>query len=335
MKVGIITVFDAVNYGSYLQAYCLQRVLNEKGCNNIRMIKDSSLLYEKWRITSLISYNPHKIKFKSKLAMGYMKAWRQFKKTRTKTGYDIVIVGSDEMWEVNNITMKPRPVFWGVGLQTKKLVSYAVSSNTAKTDDLKRYPFIEEGLKKFNKISVRDKSTYAAYSPLLHEPPTLCIDPTLLIDLHRIAKHTYKRDNYILCYTYTFKAETLAAVKKLAKDCKKKLIVVGQNFEWADETIPADPFEFLGLIEDADFVVTDTFHGTVLSIALNKQFAVAAYKEKVFRIIEQFELLDRNIDQHTDISDVYQRTIDYDAVNHKIRELRKQSLDFISSCLSL
>ena len=335
MKVGIITVFDAVNYGSYLQAYCLQRVLNEKGCNNIRMIKDSSLLYEKWRITSLISYNPHKIKFKSKLAMGYMKAWRQFKKTRTKTGYDIVIVGSDEMWEVNNITMKPRPVFWGVGLQTKKLVSYAVSSNTAKTDDLKRYPFIEEGLKKFNKISVRDKSTYAAYSPLLHEPPTLCIDPTLLIDLHKIAKHTYKRDNYILCYTYTFKAETLAAVKKLAKDCKKKLIVVGQNFEWADETIPADPFEFLGLIEDADFVVTDTFHGTVLSIALNKQFVTAAYKEKVFRIIEQFDLLDRNIDGCSSVISYYQREIDYSPINRKIDKLRQQSLEYIDECLKM
>ena len=88
-------------------------------------------------------------------------------------------------------------------------------------------------------------------------------------------------------------------------------------------------------VEDADFVVTDTFHGTVLSMALNKQFAVAAYKEKVFRIIEQFELLDRNIDCQTDISDIYRKLIDYNAVNDKIRKFRKQSLDFIASCLSL
>jgi hypothetical protein len=231
--------------------------------------------------------------------------------------------------------MKPRPMFWGVGLQTKRLVSYAVSSNTAKTDDLKRYPYIKEGLKKFDKISVRDKSTYDAYSPLLQKPLSFCIDPTLLIDLHKIAKHTYKRDNYILCYTYTFKTETLLSVKKLAKDFNKKVIVVGQNFEWADENVPADPFEFLGLIENADFIVTDTFHGTVLSIALNKQFAVAAYKEKVFRIIEQFELLDRNVDRRTDITDVFNKIINYDAINYKISELRRQSLDYISSCFNL
>jgi polysaccharide pyruvyl transferase WcaK-like protein len=125
------------------------------------------------------------------------------------------------------------------------------------------------------------------------------------------------------------------SVKKLAKDFNKKVIVVGQNFEWADENVPADPFEFLGLIENADFIVTDTFHGTVLSIALNKQFAVAAYKEKVFRIIEQFELLDRNVDRRTDITDVFNKIINYDAINYKISELRRQSLDYISSCFNL
>ena len=123
MKIGILTVFDAVNYGSFLQAYCLQRVLYELGYNDITMIKDSSLLYEKWRITSLISYIPDKIKFKSKLAKGYLRGWKCFRTTRKKTGFDLVIVGSDEMWEVYNITMRPRPSFFGVGIETKKLVS--------------------------------------------------------------------------------------------------------------------------------------------------------------------------------------------------------------------
>ena len=163
MKIGIVTVFDAVNYGSFLQAYCLQNVLKKRGYDDITMIKDSSLLYEKWRITSLISYIPRKIRFKFRLAMGYLRAWKNFSSSRKKRGYDLVIVGSDEMWEVNNITMRPRPLFFGVGVGTKHLVSYAVSSNSTKTEDVKKYSFISEGIKRFEKISVRDQSTYNAY----------------------------------------------------------------------------------------------------------------------------------------------------------------------------
>lgn len=335
MKIGVLTVYDAVNYGSFLQAYCLQNVLKDKGCTDISMIKDSSLLYEKWRITSLISYVPRKVRFKSKLAIGYLKAWKNFKKGSLHDHFELVIVGSDEMWEVNNITMKPRPSFWGVGLNTKHLVSYAVSSNTTRTDDAKKYPFIIEGLSRFDKVSVRDVSTYHAYAPMLGIEPVYCIDPTLLVDLRKISKNTYKRDNYILCYTYTFKEETIKAVKDLAKKYNKKVIVVGQNFEWADEAIPADPFEFLGLIENADFVVTDTFHGTVLSIALNKQFVTAAYKEKVYRIIEQFGLLGRNINGCSDITAYYMNRIDYKTVNQNISALREKSLTYIDSCLRL
>lgn len=335
MKIGVLTVYDAVNYGSFLQAYCLQQVLKEKGCGDVSMIKDSSLLYEKWRVTSLVSYKLKKVKFKSKLALGYLRAWKLFKKGTLKEKYDLVIVGSDEMWEVNNITMKPRPSFWGVGLDAKHVVSYAVSSNTTKTQDTMKYPFIQEGLKRFSKISVRDFSTYQAYSPLLTIGIENCIDPTLLTDLRKFEKKTYKRENYILCYTYTFKDQTIEAVKKLARKYHKKIIVVGQNFDWADETIPADPFEFLGLLDGADFVVTDTFHGTVLSIALNKQFVTAAYKEKVYRIIEQFGLLHRNIDGCTDIEPYYMEKIDYSRVNEEIGHLRKTSLAYIDKCLNL
>ncbi|WP_373217287.1 polysaccharide pyruvyl transferase family protein [Ruminococcus sp. 5_1_39BFAA] len=335
MKIGILTVFDAVNYGSFLQAYCLQTVIQRKCNTQVRMIKDSSLLYEKWRITSLISYNPRKAKFKGKLAAGYLKSWKNFKVSSMREQFDLVVVGSDEMWEVNNITMKPRPSFWGNGLKTRRLVTYAVSSNSAKTEQLSKYAFIEEGLKKFDRVSVRDVSTFNAYLPLLGTEPVYCIDPTLLVDLHQLARKQNKYSNYILCYTYTFKPETLKAVQDLAEKYGKRIIVVGQNFKWADESIPADPFEFLGLLESADFVVTDTFHGTVLSIALNKQFVTAAYKEKVFRIIEQFDLLDRNIDGCSNIISYYQSEIDYSTINRKIDILRQQSLEYIDECLMM
>lgn len=335
MKVGIITVFDAVNYGSFLQAYCLQKVLKEMGNDDITMIKTSSFLYEKWRITSLISYLPKKIHFKSRLAKGYLNCWKGFRTSRRKKGYDLVIVGSDEMWELNNITMRPLPVFFGVGVEAKKIVSYAVSSNTTKKTDIERHSYIKEGLSKFDSISVRDKSTFDAYQPQVDKIIEYCIDPTLLISLQGIADEGIRRNDYILCYTYTFQPSIVQAVTELARKLKKKIIVAGQNFPWADECIPANPFEFLGLIKNADFVITDTFHGTVLSIAFNKQFVTFAYKEKVRRIVEQFGLADRDVTGQLSILDKYDEMINYERINAEIDKLRETSLKFLGNCLRL
>ena len=232
MKIGIITVFDAVNYGSYLQAYCLQLALNNMGYTDITMIKVSSILYEKWRITSLVSYHPKKIKFKFILAKGYINSWKKFNISRNKRGYDLVIIGRDEMWELNNITMKPLPNFFGLGITSKRLITYAVSSNTTKESDIENYPYIAEGLKNFDSVSVRDRSTFKAYNAYVNGKIEYAIDPTLLIDLHQLATKYIGRTDYILCYTYTFESYMVEAVKELAKKFDKKIIVVGQNFEW-------------------------------------------------------------------------------------------------------
>ena len=81
--------------------------------------------------------------------------------------------------------------------------------------------------------------------------------------------------------------------------------------------------------------MTDTFHGTILSIAMNKQFVTAAYKEKVFRIIEQFGLLDRNVEGCTSILKHYEKKINYVPVNEKIQEAREKSLSYLEACLDV
>ena len=132
MKIGILTVFDAVNYGSFLQAYCLQEYLKEKG-HQVYMIKRSSLLYEKWRFTSLFTYKPSKMKFKSSLARKYCKSWKRFNVCRKPKELDLLIIGSDEMWELNNITFHTQPEFFGIGIDAKIKATYAVSSNSTKS----------------------------------------------------------------------------------------------------------------------------------------------------------------------------------------------------------
>lgn len=333
MKIGIMTVFDAVNYGSYLQAFCLQEYLKKAG-HDVVMIKKSSKLYEKWRFTSLVTYRPQKIFFKYRLAIEYIKSWKMFKIEKHPHDIDLLIIGSDEMWELNNITFNPIPEYFGLRIDAKRKVTYAVSSNSTKKEDILEYPFIVNGLEQLERIAVRDQSTFEAYKTYLKKDPEFTVDPTLLVNLSNFAVQTTK-SNYILCYTYTFKDYMIKAVKELSKKTNKKIIVVGQKFDWADECIPASPFEFIGLINNADFIVTDTFHGTTLSIALKKNFASFAYKPKVYRAIEQFELLDRYVDETSDLYQKYITKIEYediyvDMINPLIERSKKYIEDILN-----
>lgn len=336
MKIGIVTVFDAVNYGSFLQAYCLQEILKEMG-HDVFMIKTSSLLYEKWRFTSLFTYNPKKFAFKNKLAKGYFESWKKFNVIHNSKNkkLDLLIIGSDEMWELKNITMKPRPEFFGVGIDAKHKVTYAVSCNSTKADDIKQSQYAAKAVSKLDFVSVRDQATFEAYRDFLKENPVFSVDPTLLVKLEDYAIPT-SRKNYILCYTYTFKPYMIEAARNLANKLGKKLIVVGQNFSWADEAVPATAFEFLGLIKGADFIITDTFHGTTLSIGLKKQFAAFAYKTKVYKALELFNLLDRNINGEKDISKWYDEKIDYEnAYKNVITPLIQDSFDYLNKVTNL
>lgn len=330
MKIGIVTVFDAVNYGSFLQAFALQEaIISITPSADVKMIKTSSLLYEKWRFTSLFSYNPRKIPFKYTLLRKYIKAWSHFKVTRRKKDFDLVIIGSDEMWQLKNKTLKSLPEFFGIGIEAKRKITYAVSCNNTTSQDIKKRPYILANINKLDAISFRDDATVDAYAPFIENEYEMVIDPTLLIDMEKYAIIP-DESGYLLVYSYQLKPEMIKVVKEYAKLNNLKIYCIGQNFQWCDKQIPASPFEFLGYIKNAKIVFTDTFHGTVLSIALKKDFWVfASHKVKVKKIIEQLGLVGRNISSIESGKDVNDICIDYDKVYEKLGILRRKSIDYL------
>lgn len=328
MKIGIITVFDAVNYGSFLQAFCLQEAIKELG-HEVKFIKTSSLKYEKWRIKCLFTYNIKKIPYKYKFAKGFFYSWNKLNITRKRNGYDLVIIGSDEMWQVKNLTFKPLKEFFGCNIGANKIITYAICCNDTTTEDTKKFPFIQEGINKISSISVRDKATYDAYKPLTSKEFVYSLDPTFLVDLEKFEIENNRHD-YILVYTYGFTEERIRKTVEFAKKKNKRLISVAQKFDWCDESIAASPFEFLGLIKNADYVITDTFHGTILSISYNKEFiSFASHKRKVLKTLEQFDLMNRNGETVEELEIIAQNTIDYKKVNENINQGRIESIDYL------
>lgn len=333
MKIGIITVYDAVNYGSYLQAFSLQEYLKSLG-HEVYFIKHSSLKYTKWRIKCLFTYNPKKWGFKNKFAIGYYRDWRQFKVVSKSEKLDLVVIGSDEMWQLKNLTLEPLELFWGKGVNADAVITYALCSNDTKYEDTLSYPFIGEAIKQLKAVSFRDDITRNAYAPYLTEEPAMCIDPTFLIDLNKYTPDTRDDGEYVLVYTYGFQQAMIDKVIELSKRTNLPIISVAQKFEWCDKAVPASPLEFLEMIKKAKYVVTDTFHGTVLSIIFHKQFvSFASHKPKVANILQQLKLEKRNGMNVESIYEMMTEKIDYSTTDRIIEEKRDYSKNYLKKML--
>lgn len=328
MRIGIITVYDAVNYGSFLQAFALKETVKRISGVEPEMIKDSTPLYEKWRFTSLHTYRSEKRAFKASLRKKYRDCWKTFTRGRLNRHYDLAIVGSDEMWELHNVTMRPRKSYFGIGVNATRLATYAVSSNGTASKDVQEKPWIQEGLTLFDAVGIRDYRTLRTYSKFLQSSPVINLDPTLLIDLDSYAVDP-KRHGYILVYSYSLRSGMVESLKELAESTGMPLVVAGQQFGWADECIPASPFEFLGLLKNAELVVTDTFHGVTLSLGLRKNFVCDAYKEKVAGALEFFGLEGRDCGSGGSLDEYMISPVDYKNLDCFVSSQRAASVNYL------
>lgn len=130
---------------------------------------------------------------------------------------------------------------------------------------------IKTMLSRFAAISVRDENSAYIVRQLLGYSPEIHMDPVLMYDFtQEIAEYTtYERD-YIILYAYTgrLSREEENYIKKFAKRHNKRIICVGHYSNIADKNIICNPLYVFSYFKNADYVITDTFHGTVFSMEL-------------------------------------------------------------------
>lgn len=328
MRIGIITFCDAVNYGAFLQAFSLGEYL-KKYNHDVVYIRKKSIKSLYWQIHNLYAFHFDRIGFRNQFRHKWLAAKKRMKITTKKTGYDLIIIGSDEMWQLNGETTTPLPMYWGVGVNAYKKITYAVCSNGTTIQQVEKYPFIKKGLEVLDSISVRDEMTKAVFQAYTKKKIHLDVDPTFLVDLRKYAVEPAISD-YILVYTYSLDDSKIKKIEYFAMKYKKKTVVIGNKFDWCDICLPSSPFEALGIFIKADYVITDTFHGAVLSTHFNKNFAVfTSGKEKVQRYLEEYDLTDRIINNQNRIEEILNRPIDYNKVNSVIGNKRQESCNYL------
>lgn len=297
-KALLVTIFRVPNYGSILQAYATQQIVERMGfeCNILNYdhinsawsvahgIRRQSL---KNKICRLLGLNPHHRKANKldKFAKEHLHLTRPyFSIERIERGengiYDKYIVGSDQVW--NSRFTNGDPVFLLDFVKGESSDCCTISSSFAsKTIDIKYEDIFKTGLSKFKHISVREQNGIEILKTLGISNASLTLDPTLLLSADEwnqlIEKKKDLPKKYILLYMWCYAFEPRPLIFDVLRLYQKELncpIIALEGYSECKGQTDLDIIDatdssisdFLQLFANASLVVTSSFHGTAFAL---------------------------------------------------------------------
>lgn len=342
-KVCIVTVYNSSNYGGFMQAYALKKSLVNMGCEVV-FLKNKArnpkvdLLRNIITKIKVFKFDLKGYKYQIEKSYSFSKVKNQFDEIPINEDFqniDLFVFGSDEIWNIRRKRIRKYPSFFGCGLpNTIKKISYSPSINTSDISDFESEPEIVKSLLNFSSISVRDSHSKEVIEKVLGEEILQTIDPTLLIDKNQYLvslNYNLKDEKYLVVYTYghQLKEDMIEIIQSFAKSKKLKIVSLLEYLPWADYSLSLDPFEMLGILESAEYIFTDTFHGILFSMIFEKRFYIMSLtSNKITEIVKEFDLNDFLI--QTDNFDIKNEPIwDFELINKLIIDKRKQSLSYL------
>ena len=359
MKVGILTFHYGANYGGVLQCYALQEVLKENGHDVyvINYIPHNWLKQLAFCIINFIKKRDIKALksllrfiFHSHKSVQTFKSFRkQYLNETTRNGninfynsidFDAIVVGSDQVW---NYQQQKRNIYFLGWLKNRKCkkISYAACSA--------KYRIYEEGKERiknnlldFDAISVRSLTTSKLVYDISQRTSTLVADPTLLLNFdHFVHK---RNDNYLLTYIITDDIKgcnnnLINKIKEYYPNLPVYSIVISHNIpricNWADkELYDVSPKEWVSLIANCQFFLTDSFHGTLFALKYRKPF-IAYYNNDTagqrFKDMEKSFGLKNVIKQISEVDNVMKNKLweNHDFEKY-LKNIKNTSLDFLN-----
>ena len=370
MKVGILTFHNAHNYGATLQAYALKTCVTQMGHEveivNYRNAKIEAqypkCLPPKLTVSVL---NPKRWKqFIYDTLRGiygqkeWSKQWKAFdafindkllegnakqiaEADFDQLDYDAYLLGSDQIWS-SFLLGRLDPVYFGKFKKKQRIISYAASLANGRIAEEEEAAFVEL-TQNIDVLSVREEKLAKQLSELTKRDVATTIDPTLLLegkDYETLLPTEHARplpeSPYVFAYFVVEEQPVMDCAKKIAEELGLPLIELhyyhmpecsGKN-QYAD----FGPAEFLYYIKHAEYVVTNSFHGTVFSILYQRKF-YSVYKKngRVDNLLGFLQIPERHVENETQID--LAGTIDYDAAHEKLLAYRAASVQFLKENL--
>lgn len=366
-KVGILSMQRIANYGSFLQAYGLKHMLEEFDCDvqfvdyhpGKTLIPENSDTGIKRKITKALESFKCKapfwetlkfIRYKKNFGSNYF-TYLGLGEMNYSPNLDVLVIGSDEVFNCvqSNINVGFSPELFGANNNAKKVVTYAASFGNTTFDMLEKYGIREEVaslLNAIDSISVRDKNSGKIVNTLTGRVPHYDLDPVLIynyIDKCNKIPSSVSDNNYMILYGYSgrFNKEECRKIRQFATTKGLKIYCIGGIQESCDKFIDCDPFKVIAYFQHADYIVTDTFHGTIFSIITHKPFVSFVRKlgygnfEKISDLLERVKLEDRAIYCLDELDVKIDSYINYEQVDEIIKKERNRSFEYLQTFLNI
>jgi len=327
MKIGILTFHEGINHGGFFQAFSTYKFLKNNGYD-VEIINYKNKIH--WLAeykAFLLTKNPKKLIFNIKKIFAFKEDQKEMKLGKFATDismikleFDVIVVGSDIVWNYEWAFLGKDPVYFGKGLKSKKWVSYAPSFGAVDCETTTIPDYVRRGLKNFNHISVRDENSKCIVRKASGKNATVVLDPTFLLDTKGMEKKIRIKKRFLLVYAFSLRDSDIKQAKEFAKSNSLKVVAIGYSQPWADYNIIAlGPFEWIGYFDKACYVLTSTFHGTLYSLKYKKNF-ITSSNEAVFNktktILSKLGLMARLTEGASNFEALYSSEIEYESVNN-------------------
>lgn len=359
--VGILSMQRVPNYGSFLQAYGLKRLLLECGAGEVHFID-----IEQGRV--LPGYAVRRSPLQKIRRIGgalldgsFLFRWRSRRfyaemlsritaafpllglDEPSPEHYDLAVVGSDEVFNCcQACAWGYTPQLFGRIPRADRVVSYAASFGHTTYEEICVQGIGEEigaTLKTMKALSVRDANSYAIVERLTGVTPEVHLDPVLVYGYSAEIESFQLpcEEAYMVVYTYAGRIKSKEEIRRItafARSRGLKLYSIYSAYPWCDKAIaPATPFDVLAWFKGARYVVTDTFHGTIFSVITHRPFCSLVRennRQKMSSLLQSLGLESRG---GADIGRILDTPVDYDAVEGILDKERKRARAYLKANL--
>lgn len=379
MKIAIMTLRLHANYGGILQCYALQNMLKQLGHEvevlDIRIPEER--LSNKKKIKYYTKRLYERIFLKKKIPIFLeekINSSRIIREQNTRkfitdnitlskkkyiykedfintdfSNYDAIVVGSDQVWRPSYSWPSLYSFFLDFAKNTKlKKVAYAASFGTNKAEYTPEQIYnCKKLIKNFTAVSVRENSAIYLIKEIYkwdYQNVAHVLDPTLLLDKNiyiQLFNNNIQKQKYIFSYILDKKEDITNLEKIILSKFNLPIKTISlEEDNLLNPIILPKVEEWLEHIFNAEFIITDSFHGCVFSIIFNKPFIVIANQARGYdrfaSLLQLFNLEKRIIDKSQ--SSLEQSLLDFNInwqnVNNILKNERKKSIDFIIKSLS-
>ncbi len=364
MKIEIVTLHRITNFGSMLQTYATQRSIEKLGHQaEVLDFVPVGMTYKRAvfpiekvpLVVQAAKFIPRLVCMTTEFAVmssfinKYIKVssrkYHNYQEIIENIPFaDAYLSGSDQVWNTQNHNPDDdlKAYYLGFAPKGKKRVAYAGSFGKNDFTETE-IAIMKEYLAKYDAISVREDDGLNILQRLGFNNGVHVVDPTLLLAGEEwkdfASRHKKPKGNYIFVYNLNRNKLIKEIAVRLSKETGLKIINFADTYDFipgAKNRLVNNAFDFINHIAGAEYVVTDSFHGTAFSINLNRNVVTVKaprYNSRLESILRLTGLQSRMVENVEDGVKIAMQPVDYTGVNIKLNVAREISWNYLKNAL--